>query len=334
MADTDVWALGAISTPAATDRVPIASGSLAGGYSLRGDFVWKQANGKYYAAAAVGIGTNDAAGLLEIAGVSGDASAVLTETGVRQFALRAGGAGSGILDIADLTAGVSSRLAITAAGNVVVGGTASSFKFTVFGAQAAIQSATNADGNLRLINTGQDWCVGMLGSPGSTALSFYNNTAGSLRLALSTAGVLTPGADNSQNMGSASLRFATFFGGTGTINTSDAREKTATRGLSSAELAAAKRIAGEIGIFQFIGRIRDHVGVVAQDVWAIMADEGLIDPIVEGETPSCSYAFLCYDEWDDNEGSPAGNRFGIRPDQLAYFLIAAQEARIAALESP
>src|SRR3546814_1365362 len=89
----------------------------------------------------------------------------------------------------------------------------------------------------------------------------------------------------------------------------------------------------------------------AQAVGAIMADEGLIDPIVQGEPPSSRFAFLCYDAWDaveavaeerDEEGNitveavearPAGNRVGIRPDQLTLFLIAAQEARIAALEA-
>ena len=75
--------------------------------------------------------------------------------------------------------------------------------------------------------------------------------------------------------------------------------------------------------------------VRAQAVWAIMADEGLIDPLVPEATPDSRYAFLCYDRWDgDADGvAPAGDRFGIRPDQLSLFLIAAQEARIAAMEA-
>src|SRR3546814_35512 len=119
---------------------------------------------------------------------------------------------------------------------------------------------------------------------------------------------------------------------------------------------AARGIEAEVGTYRWLASVaekgdeaRIHVGVRAQAVWEIMADEGLIDPIVQGEPPSSRYAFLCYDAWDaveavaeerDEEGNitveavearPAGNRFGIRPDQLTLFLIAAQEARIAAL---
>ena len=89
-----------------------------------------------------------------------------------------------------------------------------------------------------------------------------------------------------------------------------------------------------------------------------MADEGLVDPISDDGLPgSTPYAFLCFDQWDAEPGRPAveevldddgnvitaawpaqpgieaGNRFGLRVDQLALFLIAAQEARIAALEA-
>ena len=66
-----------------------------------------------------------------------------------------------------------------------------------------------------------------------------------------------------------------------------------------------------------------------------MADEGLIEPIAEGVAPSSRYAFLCHDQWDEEagEGRPAGDRFGVRADQLALFLIAAQDARLAALEA-
>ncbi len=170
---------------------------------------------------------------------------------------------------------------------------------------------------------------------------------------------MTPGSDNDRTLGSSSLRWSVVYAGTGAINTSDAREKTWRGAPTTAELAAARRIIAELGFFQWNDAIADkgaagaryHFGVRAQAVWAIMADEGLIDPIVEGVTPSSSYAFLCYDEWPaveavaeerDEEGNitvaavaarPAGNRFGIRPDQLALFLIAAQEARIAALEA-
>lgn len=162
---------------------------------------------------------------------------------------------------------------------------------------------------------------------------FYTNNIA--RWQILAGGALTPVTDNTLPFGGASNRCTVVYAATGTINTSDAREKTTLRAFTAAEMMAAKRIAAEIGIFQFLTGVRLHVGVIAQQVWAIMADEGLIDPIEEGVTPSSAYAFLCYDEWEADEatGAEADNRFGVRTDQLALFLIAAQEARISAIEA-
>lgn len=312
MADIDVWALGGpIASPAGTDRVPVATSSGAGGYSARGEFVWKDASGNYVCAGPLGIGTTTPAALLEIAGVAGATKVFLTETGVRRYSIRAGGSASGIFDISDETS-AATRLAITAGGNVVVGGTSSSYKFSVKGAQAAIESSTNADGNLRLINTGQDWLVGMLGAPGSTALSFYNATAGALRMAISTAGVVTPGADNSQTLGSASFRWSVVYAGTGTINTCDVRFKTfrTDRQLREAEHAAALDLFDAFGFFQFNDAIAEkgedgarwHYGPAAQEAWSVWASHGLADALIENEVGelvppegSVPPAFLCFD---------------------------------------
>ena len=150
------------------------------------------------------------------------------------------------------------------------------------------------------------------------------------------------GADNSVPLGQAAWRWATVYAGTGAINTSDARDKSWRDAPNVAELRAARRIACELGFFRWNDAIaakgeaaaRLHFGVEAQAVWAIMADEGLVEAIVPGVAPDSRYAFLCHDRWDESaDGSEAGDRFGIRPDQLALFLIAGQEARIAALEA-
>ncbi|WP_188237887.1 tail fiber domain-containing protein [Sphingopyxis sp. LK2115] len=190
-------------------------------------------------------------------------------------------------------------------------------------------------------------------------------TSGTYRWAISSAGGFYPIADNAYTIGGSVNRVSEIYAVNGTINTSDAREKTWRGAPTAAELRAARRIARELGFFQWNEAIaekgadgaRMHFGVRAQAVWAIMADEGLIEPLAEGETPSSAYAFLCWDRWDavepvaaagdvrDKEGSivaearaaqpgrGAGSRFGVRIDQLALFLIAAQEARIAALEA-
>lgn len=160
------------------------------------------------------------------------------------------------------------------------------------------------------------------------------------RLRLTATGILQPGGDNGQSLGSASARWSVVYAGTGTINTSDMRDKRWRGGATEAELRAARRIAAELGFYQWNDAIaekgaagaRQHFGLRAQAVWAIMADEGLVDPIgADGRPGATPYAFLCWDAWDADGETRA--RFGIRPDQLALFLIAAQEARIAALEA-
>lgn len=161
-----------------------------------------------------------------------------------------------------------------------------------------------------------------------------------------------PGSDNSGAVGSGSFRWSVLFSVTGTINTSDEREKEWRGGLNEAELRAAKRIASELGFYRWLDAIAEksdaarlHFGARAQQVWSIMADEGLVDPIVDGIPGNTPYAFLCFDQWEyaeavlDQEGNviapprEAGDRFGLRVDQLALFIIAGQEQRLAALEA-
>jgi hypothetical protein len=146
-------------------------------------------------------------------------------------------------------------------------------------------------------------------------------------------GTIQPGADATQNLGAASARWSTVYAGTGSINTSDERDKQWRGALDAAELRAAKRIVGELGIYQWNDAVEEkgedgarlHFGVRAQQAFAILEDEGL---------DWRRYAWCCHDEWE------GGDRYGIRPDQLAFWLIAAQaaiqadlDARIAALEA-
>lgn len=163
-----------------------------------------------------------------------------------------------------------------------------------------------------------------------------------------------PSQDNEISCGTADRRFSVYYGGTGTINLSDEREKTPLRSITEAERAAALEIKASIGAYQWLDAIaqkgeagaRIHWGVGAQTVGEILRSHGL-DPT--------KYAFWCYDEWSneyesvkatrlvpdlDDRGMPcereeeyetgevqlvraAGNRYGIRLDQLLAFVLAA-----------
>jgi hypothetical protein len=59
------------------------------------------------------------------------------------------------------------------------------------GAIALIESTTNYDGNIRVKNTGAQYLIGMLGSPGSTSLNFYDVNATASRMAIDSSGRVT-----------------------------------------------------------------------------------------------------------------------------------------------
>lgn len=164
---------------------------------------------------------------------------------------------------------------------------------------------------------------------------------------------LVPSTDNAVNLGAPSLRWSTIYAGTATINTSDERLKQQWRSQSDAEKAAALEIKANIGLFKFNDAVdlkgdgaRWHVGVKAQQVISILEAHDL-NPF--------DYGFVCYDQWDEqaevveqHEAIPqvvddfgtlvqaekeawteiiqeyraAGNRYGIRYDELAMFILA------------
>jgi hypothetical protein len=151
---------------------------------------------------------------------------------------------------------------------------------------------------------------------------------GTERLALNPSG-LVPAADGSFDLGKPASRFRTVFATTGTISTSDAREKTTVSPLSAAELAWSRDLAEEIGGFRFLAAVeakgdaaRLHVGLTVQRAVALGRACGL-DPF--------GYAFICRDPAGADD--EAGSRYGFRPDQLALFLLRGQHERLKALET-
>lgn len=149
----------------------------------------------------------------------------------------------------------------------------------------------------------------------------FNNGASGARFAINGLDT-TAGADNVSNLGTAAVRWKEVFAVAPTINTSDEREKTFLV-IENAEHLAALEIKANLRKFKFNSAVeqkgnkaRIHFGVAAQQIGIIMQSHNL-DPY--------AYGFFCYDEWEDNEtlGVKAGNRYGVRYDELLCFIMAA-----------
>lgn len=138
---------------------------------------------------------------------------------------------------------------------------------------------------------------------------------------------IEPTTDNTDSLGTGGLRWSTVYAGTGTINTSDERDKQNFKDMSEAEREAAIGIKGLLKSFKFKDAVakkgdkaRIHFGVSAQQVAEVFKIVGL--------NPD-DYAMFCYDEWkevcdeDGNILSEGGNRYGIRYDELLAFIIGA-----------
>lgn len=346
----DVYSgLGHIDAPNAGDRLPIGTAPGTGGYSRRDEFAYKTAGGNFVIDGRLNV-EGDQTYALVCNRASGDDSNLIAflNDGVEKFWFgqvewQDSGNGIGLYNqgTGDWAWRVSPsggfflnsyNLNITAPNGGFSGIT---LRKTTIDTSHVSWDINHRDNNKDLLIFGFD---------GSTYRNFLFFDWDNSRVEARSSFI--PGTDNSFTNGSGSNRWSVIYAATGTINTSDDTEKTWRGSPSTAEIAAARRIISELGFFQWNDAIEEkgdgaryHFGVRAQAVWSIMADEGLIGAMDESETPDSAYAFLCYDEWDalppqgEEPGRTAGSRFGIRPDQLALFLIAAQEARIAALEA-
>jgi hypothetical protein len=174
-------------------------------------------------------------------------------------------------------------------------------------------------------------------------LSTYNTLT-----VVNSLGHFFAGSDNLQSIGTPTFRWSVVYAGTGTISTSDEREKQQIEPIDPAILSAWKKV--NFKQFKFNDAVekkgddaRLHIGVIAQQVKEAFESEGL---------DAFEYGLLCYDEWDaqdeikDDEGNviqparEAGNRYGVRYEEClalecAYQRIVTESLleRIEALES-
>lgn len=167
-------------------------------------------------------------------------------------------------------------------------------------------------------------------------------------LVIKTDGTVAPAADAAQSSGEPANRWSVVYAASGTINTSDARDKSDPEPLSDAELAAAADLGRAIGTYRFLDALalkgagaRLHVGLTVQRAIAVMEAHGL-DPF--------RYGFICHDSWDAwapepehreaggivapaRPGRPAGDRYGLRLDELLLFIARGLDARLARIEA-
>ena len=152
-------------------------------------------------------------------------------------------------------------------------------------------------------------------------------------LVIDSTGKILPGIDNVQLIGSASKRWGNIYLGANPIVSSDARLKQDIAELTATEHRVAIRLKGLIRTYRFRDAVSEkgtaarlHCGVIAQDVIAAFAAEGL---------DATRYALLCFDEWDasdavlDDAGNvvrhaqDVGERLGVRYEELMAFVISA-----------
>lgn len=228
--------------------------------------------------------------------------------------------------------------------------TLSDSALTINRAAAAVILGSSAAANtpalqMRSSGTAAAYDVRMVSTGGSA-------TVGSGVAQIDAGGVILGGtvtrgsADNVPSLGLTNFRWSVVYAGTGTINTSDAREKTSVSPMSEDEISASKQLAKEIGTYKWLAAIQDkggdartHIGMTVQRAIEIM-EENNLKPM--------EYGFICYDKWDATEAvimdhedgsteviqpaTEAGDRYGFRMDELLAFIAAGFEARLSALE--
>jgi hypothetical protein len=242
-------------------------------------------------------------------------------------------AGSAILFRVD---GSSEKMRITSAGLVGMGTAVPVVPLHISSATPSIRltdTDDNSDAQIGATAGGLLVFDADIGNEAAGSAILFRVDGSSEKMRIESGGVVRPGADNTQSIGAASYRWSVVYAGTGTINTSDEREKQQIANLDDAERRVAVAIKGLVKKYKYNDAVtlkgddaRIHVGVIAQEVIAAFAAEGL---------DATRYALLCHDTWEaepeevDENGNvinpdrDAGERYGIRYDELLAFMIAA-----------
>lgn len=127
--------------------------------------------------------------------------------------------------------------------------------------------------------------------------------------------------DDSLDLGQSGARFDDIYATNGTIQTSDRNEKQDIAELSDAEQRVAVACKGLLRKFRWKSSVaekgdeaRTHFGIIAQDLQAAFAAEGL---------NAGDYAMFISTTWTDEETNEERTRMGVRYSELLAFIISA-----------
>ena len=127
--------------------------------------------------------------------------------------------------------------------------------------------------------------------------------------------------DNHLDLGIAAVRWDDVYATNGTIQTSDRNEKQDIAELSDAEQRVAVAAKGLMRKFRWRDAVaekgdeaRTHFGVIAQDLQAAFAAEGL---------DAGDYAMFISSTWTDEDTGEERTRMGVRYSELLTFIIGA-----------
>ncbi len=127
--------------------------------------------------------------------------------------------------------------------------------------------------------------------------------------------------DNAIDLGSTGIRFDDIYATNGTIQTSDRNEKQDIAELTDAEQRVAVAAKGLLRKFRWKDAVaekgdeaRTHFGIIAQDLQAAFAAEGL---------DAGDYAMFISSTWTDEDTGEERTRMGVRYSELLAFIIGA-----------
>ena len=274
-------------------------------------------------------------------------SFALTESGTTQGWLRRYRDGTGNTEVGfsdallfsgNVTGSKTERMRIDSSGNLLVGLSSQEAVGTNAGTQlradglvyaaatsdAHILSRRSSDG--AILNFRKDTTtVGSIGVASTSFLTIGGTSAnhGGLRFDIHAVLPMEAGtqSDNTIDLGSGSYRYDDVFATNGTIQTSDRNEKQDIAELSDAEQRVAVAAKGLLRKFRWKDAVaekgdeaRTHFGIIAQDLQAAFAAEGL---------DAGDYAMFISSTWTDEETGEERTRMGVRYSELLAFIIAA-----------